>query len=102
MREPDEGLGAADAGLPHDARHLYTPHPLDRQQHLLDLGPLELLGRVHQQLVYSEPPALEVALVAALAKRTLLASSSALRRSSAVRSGALRNINALVYHRPPQ
>src|SRR5918997_3046308 len=41
-------------------------------------------------------------LVAALAKRTLLASSSAFRRSSAVRSGALLNINALVYHRVSQ
>jgi hypothetical protein len=38
-------------------------------------------------------------LVAALAKRTLLASSSAFLRSSAVRSGARRNINRLVYHR---
>jgi hypothetical protein len=38
-------------------------------------------------------------LVAALAKRTLLASSSASLRSSAVRSGARLNINKLVYHR---
>jgi hypothetical protein len=38
-------------------------------------------------------------LVAALAKRTLLASSSASLRSSAVRSGARLNINGLVYHR---
>src|ERR687889_1416706 len=37
--------------------------------------------------------------VAALAKRTLLASSSASLRSSAVRSGARLNINGLVYHR---
>src|ERR687898_3597280 len=37
--------------------------------------------------------------VAALAKRTLLASSSASLRSSAVRSGARLNINRLVYHR---
>jgi len=42
-------------------------------------------------------------LVAALAKRTLLASSSAFRRSSTVRSGARLSISALVYHRrlPP-
>ena len=38
-------------------------------------------------------------MVAALAKRTLLASSSASLRSSAVRSGARLNINGLVYHR---
>src|ERR671920_873274 len=38
-------------------------------------------------------------LVAALAKRTLLPSSSASLRSSAVRSGARLNINGLVYHR---
>src|SRR3712207_9119441 len=44
-------------------------------------------------------PLLRSRLVAALAKRTLLASSSASLRSSAVRSGARLNINGLVYHR---
>src|SRR5215213_1392020 len=44
-------------------------------------------------------PPLRSRLVAALAKRTLLASSSASLRSSAVRSGARLNINSLVYHR---
>src|SRR5215213_1134601 len=44
-------------------------------------------------------PPLRSRLVAALAKRTLLASSSASLRSSAVRSGARLNINGLVYHR---
>ena len=44
-------------------------------------------------------PLLRSRLVAALAKRTLLASSSASLRSSAVRSGARLNINSLVYHR---
>src|SRR5215208_5278586 len=44
-------------------------------------------------------PLLRSRLVAALAKRTLLASSSAFLRSSAVRSGARLNINGLVYHR---
>src|SRR5215207_1772777 len=44
-------------------------------------------------------PPLRARLVAALAKRTLLASSSASLRSSAVRSGARLNINGLVYHR---
>src|SRR5215203_363509 len=44
-------------------------------------------------------PLLRSRLVAALAKRTLLASSSACLRSSAVRSGARLNINGLVYHR---
>src|SRR5215203_7071415 len=42
-------------------------------------------------------PLLRSRLVAALAKRTLLASSSASLRSSTVRSGALLNINKLVY-----
>src|SRR5215203_2614307 len=42
-------------------------------------------------------PLLRSRLVAALAKRTLLASSSACFRSSTVRSGALLNINKLVY-----
>src|SRR5918998_2779402 len=44
-------------------------------------------------------PLLRSRLVWALAKRTLLASSSASLRSSAVRSGARLNINGLVYHR---
>src|SRR5215211_2276725 len=44
-------------------------------------------------------PLLRSRLVWALAKRTLLASSSASLRSSAVRSGARLNINNLVYHR---
>src|SRR5688500_8839186 len=44
-------------------------------------------------------PLLRSRLVAALVKRTLLASSSASLRSSAVRSGARLNINGLVYHR---
>src|ERR671910_492337 len=44
-------------------------------------------------------PLLRSRLVAALAKRTLLASSSASLGSSAVRSGARLNINGLVYHR---
>src|SRR5215210_1271378 len=44
-------------------------------------------------------PLLRSRLVWALAKRTLLASSSALLRSSAVRSGARLNINGSVYHR---
>src|SRR5919112_6346746 len=44
-------------------------------------------------------PLLRSRLVAALAKRTLLASSSASLRSSAVRSGARLNINGSVYHR---
>src|SRR5215211_6257657 len=47
----------------------------------------------------SNRPLLRSRLVAALAKRTLLASSSASLRSSAVRSGARLNINGLVYHR---
>src|SRR4028119_336976 len=51
----------------------------------------------------SRSPLLRFRLVAALAKRTLLASSSAFRRSSTVRSGARLSISALVYHRrlPP-
>src|ERR671917_1603563 len=51
----------------------------------------------------SRSPLLRSRLVAALAKRTLLASSSAFRRSSTVRSGARLSISALVYHRrlPP-
>src|ERR687897_2347677 len=44
-------------------------------------------------------PLLRSRLVAALANRTLLASSSASLRSSAVRSGAHLNIKGLVYHR---
>src|SRR5215213_3745961 len=47
----------------------------------------------------SNRPLLRSLLVWALAKRTLLASSSALLRSSAVRSGARLNINGSVYHR---
>src|SRR4028118_1665743 len=47
----------------------------------------------------SRSPLLRSRLVAALAKRTLLASSSAFRRSSTVRSGARLSISALVYHR---
>src|SRR5215210_6448139 len=47
-------------------------------------------------------PLLRSRLVAALAKRTLLASSSAFLRSSAVRSGARLNIDTLVYHRHGQ
>src|ERR687889_532721 len=47
-------------------------------------------------------PLLRSRLVAALAKRTLLASSRAFLRSSAVRSGARLNINGLVYHRHEQ
>src|SRR5829696_3849885 len=42
-------------------------------------------------------PLLRSRLVSARAKRTLLASSSAFLRSSTVRSGALLNINGLVY-----
>src|SRR5215210_4736923 len=45
-------------------------------------------------------PLLRSRLVAALAKRTLLASSSACLRSSTVRSGARLNIDEIVYHRP--
>jgi hypothetical protein len=47
----------------------------------------------------SKSPLLRSRLVAALAKRTLLAPSSAFRRSSTVRSGARLSISALVYHR---
>src|SRR4028118_1505554 len=47
----------------------------------------------------SRCPLLRSRLAAALAKRTLLASSSAFRRSSTVRSGARLSISALVYHR---
>src|SRR5918998_3113254 len=51
----------------------------------------------------SRSPLLRSRLVAALAKRTLLASSSAFRRSSTVLSGPRLSISALVYHRrrPP-
>src|ERR687894_38239 len=47
----------------------------------------------------SSSPVLSLRLVAARANRTRLASSSALRRSWVVLSGALLNIDPLVYHR---
>src|ERR1700720_3107859 len=62
LGEPADGLAGRDAAVSEDLVDLDAPVLGDGEQHVEDLGGLDVLGRLEQQRVDRAPAGLEVAL----------------------------------------